>query len=178
MMTMRRVVATLALSAMTIQPVMAAPAKCVGSSDLRAAAHFLVPIAVNVVSTKCLPMLGGTSYLATKGPELAKRYEALPGEDSVVTTLVEKFDSKGDMKGMTAEEVLVFIKVGFSKLLGKDLKPEMCRKIDKVLTIFDPLPAENTAALLEFIIREVEAGDARKAMRTGKPFVAKMCPLQ
>lgn len=174
---MRQVAATLALAAMTIQPVMAAPATCLRSSDFRAAAHFLVPIAVNVLSTKCMPMLGNTSYLATKGSELAKRYEALPGDDSVVASLVEKFDSKGELKDMTVDELRVFIKVGFAKELSKELKPELCRKIDKVLAIVDPLPAENTAALLEFIIREVEASDAKKAMRSGKPFEAKLCPL-
>jgi len=174
---MKKVAATLALAAMTIQPVLAAPAKCIGTAEIQAAAHFLVPIAVNVVSTKCVPMLTTTSYLATKGPDLVKRYEALPADDSAVPPLVEKFDTKGDLKGMTADELRVFVKVGMAKELGKDLKPELCRKIDKVLALLDPLPAENTAALLEFVVREFEADEARKALRNGKPFVAKLCPL-
>ena len=172
----KQVAGSLALAAMTIQPALAAPAKCISAADFRAAAHYVVPIAVNGVSSKCLPLLSSTSYLATKGADLAKRYEALPGDDSAVAALVERFDTKGELKDMSVDDMRVFIKVGFAKVISKDLNPEMCGKVDKVLALIDPLPAENTTALFEFIMREAEAGEGKRAMRTGKPFQAKMCP--
>lgn len=174
---MKKLAAAAALSAMTIQPVLAAPANCVTSAEVRVAARFLMPILINGVSAKCAPSLGSTSYLVSKGPDLVKRYQALPGDDSQVPAIVTKVDSKGELTGMSADELRVFIKVGLLKAMGKDLTPEICGKVDKVLGILDPLPAENTVALLEFVFREVEAGDAKKALRAGRSFQSKICPV-
>ena len=173
---MKKIAACAALAAMTVQPVLAEPAACISSADMRAAAHLMMPILITGVSTKCGPSLPADSYLATKAPDLAKRYEALPGDDSVATRLVKRFDDKGELDGMTPDELRVFLKVGLAKEMGKDLTPETCRKVDKVLAILDPMPAENTVALLELVVRQMEAGDAKKAKRAGRPFEPKICP--
>ncbi|WP_421837231.1 hypothetical protein [Novosphingobium sp.] len=173
---MKKLAATLALAAMTMQPVLAAPEKCITGAEMRVAARFVMPILINGVSTKCAPVLGNGSYLATKGPDLLKRYEALPGDESAVPAIVERFDTKGELSGMSAAELRVFLKVGLFKAMGKDLTPEVCGKVDRVLTILDPLPAENTVALFEFVFREVEASDAKKAQRAGRAFESKICP--
>ncbi len=171
-----KLAAAVALAAMTSQPVLAAPANCVTGPEVRVAARFLMPILINGVSAKCAASLGNASYLVSKGPELVKRYEALPGDDSQVPAIVAKIDSKGELSGMSTDELRVFIKVGLIKAMGKDLTPEVCGKVDKVLAILDPLPAENTVALVEFAFREVEAGDAKKARRAGRSFESKVCP--
>jgi hypothetical protein len=173
---MNKLAAAVAMLAMTIQPVLAAPAACLTSADMRAAAHFVMPVLINGVTAKCSPSLGAASYLTAKGPDLVKRYEALPGDDSAAIRLIKRFDDKGEIDGMTADELRVFLKVGLAKAMGKDLTPENCRKVDKVLAILDPMPAENTVALVEFIVLQVEAGEAKKAKRLGKPFEAKICP--
>jgi len=170
----KQLAASLALVAMTAQPVMAEPAKCLAGPEMRLAARFLMPILIDGVSAKCAPSLGATAYLVSKGPDLAKRYAALPGDDSAIPPIVARLDTKGDLSGMSPDELRVFIKVGLLKAIGKDLTPETCGKVDKVLAILDPLPAENTVALIEFILRQVEAGDAKKAKRLGKPFEAKL----
>ncbi|MBS0253937.1 MAG: hypothetical protein JSS36_01680 [Proteobacteria bacterium] len=168
--------AGLAVTALTLQPALAAPAKCISSADLRAGAHFIMPILIDGIATKCAPALGSGSYLVSKGPDLAKRYEALPGDDSVVTSLIARLDNKGEMAGMTPAEARVFLKIGLFKAMGKDLTADICTKVDKVLSLVDPMPAENTVGLVEFFLREEDANKARRAARLGKPFEAKMCP--
>ena len=100
----------------------------------------------------------------------------MAGDDSTITALVAKLDPKGDMKGLDAAALKGFVTVAVAKGMGSDLKPDICQTIDKVLTLLDPLPAENTIGLVEVILRQVDGDNAKKAARTGKPAKRTLCP--
>ena len=168
--------ASLALTAITVQPVLAAPTQCVTGAEFHAGVRFVMPILIVGVAKKCQPKLGNASYLATRGTALAQRYTAQAGDDSAVTGLVAKLDTKGDMKGLDAGALKGFVTVAVAKGLGDDLKPDTCPTIDKALALLDPLPAENTIGLVEVILRQIDADNAKKAARTGKPTKRVLCP--
>ena len=173
---MSRNAASLALAAMMVQPGLAAPMQCVTDAEFHAGAHFVMPILIDGAAKKCQPTLGNGSYLATKSPALAQRFAAMAGDDSTITALVAKLDPKGDMKGLDAAALKGFVTVAVAKGMGSDLKPDICQTIDKVLTLLDPLPAENTIGLVEVILRQVDGDNAKKAARTGKPAKRTLCP--
>jgi hypothetical protein len=166
----------LALAAVVVQPALAAPMQCATGAEFHAGARFVMPILIDGATKKCQPLLGSGSYLATKGPALAQRYAALPGDDSTITALVGKLDPKGDMKGLDAAALKGFATVAVAKGMGDDLKPSICPTIDKVLALLDPLPAENTIGLIEVILRQVDDDNVKKAERAGKPPKRILCP--
>lgn len=173
----RKLAATLAIAAVTVQPALAAgPSQCVTAPEFRAGMRFAMPILVDAVAKKCGPAVGAASYLATKGGALSARYAALPGDDALVTALVGKIDDSGDMKGLDAAALRAFATVAVNKGIGKDLTPDTCKTIDQVLLQLDPLPAANMIGLLEVILRQVDADEARKAAKNGKPAKPILCP--
>ena len=172
----KQLAASLALSAITIQPALAAPAQCATSAEFHAGVRFVMPVLIDGVTKKCQPTLGAGSYLVTKGPALSQRFAAQAGDESAVTGLVAKLDSKGDLKGLDAAGIKAFATIAVSKGMGDMLKPDTCTTIDKVLTQLDPLPAENTISLVEVIVRQVDADDAKKAAKAGKPAKRVLCP--
>lgn len=171
-----RIAGALALAAVTVQPALAAPNRCVTAAEFHAGARFVMPILIDGAAKKCQPTLGNGSYLATRGPALAQRYASLAGDDGVITALVGKLDPKGDMKGLDAAALKAFATVAVAKGMGDDLKPDICPTIDKVLALLDPMPAENTIGLVEVILRRVDADNARKAAKTGGPAKRVLCP--
>jgi len=172
----KQLAGSLTLAAMTIQPALAAPAGCLTSAELRAGARFVLPILIDGVIKKCTPTLASGSYLAIKGAELSKRYAALPGDDSVVATLVAKMDTKGELADLDPAALRAFATVAVTKGMAKDLKPEICPTIDKALELIDPLPAENTVGLFELVMRQVDADKAKAAVRAGQPVKQLLCP--
>ena len=171
-----RIAASLALAAIVAQPALAAPMQCATSAEFHAGARFVMPILIEGASKKCQPTLGNGSYLVAKGPTLSQRFAALPGDDSTITTLVGKLDTKGDLKGLDAAALKAFATVAVSKGMGDDLKPSICPTIDKVLALLDPMPAENTIGVVEVILRQVDEDNAKKAAKTGKPAKRILCP--
>ena len=171
-----RIAASLALAAVVVQPALAAPTQCITATEFHAGARFIMPILIDAVAKRCSPTLGDKSYLSTTGSNLVQRYAAQTGDEIAVSSLVGKIDEKHDMKGLDAADLKAFASVAVAKGLGDELKPETCPTIDKVLALLDPMPADNTIGLVEVILRQVDADDAKKAARLGRPAKHLLCP--
>jgi hypothetical protein len=170
-------VAFVAIAATAAQPVMAQTTPCVTSVELRAGGRFLLPLLIEAADSRCRDTLGDKAYLSTHAGALAQRYAAQSGDDAAVTALVGKIDSKHEMKGLNLAELKAFAVAMVGKGMSTDLKPAACRKIDKVMAVLDPLPADNMISLLEIFIREVSEGNARKAAQRGAPLPKlSLCP--
>ena len=164
----RQLIAALALSAMVAQPALAQSAPCVTSSELHAGVRFVMPILIGAVAKRCGPTLGSQSYLASHGAALAQRYVAQPGDDEVIASLAAKLDDKAIFAKLNADERKAFVIALVGKGVGDDLKPKTCPKIDQVLALLDPMPADNTIGLLEVLLRTMSDDSARKAAQQGK----------
>ena len=171
----KRIGGALALMAITAQPVLAAPMQCVTGAEFHAGARFVMPILIDGAAKRCKPTLGDGSYLATKGAGLAQRFASKGGDDGAITALVAKIDPKGDMKGLDAADLKGFVTIAVAKGMADDLKPDACKTIDQVLALLDPLPAENAISLVEVILRQVDADNAKKAAKAGKPAKRILC---
>lgn len=130
---------------------------------------------IDFFATKCVPELGNGSYLATRREALDQRFAMRPEDQAAFLALVAR-TNREELKGLDANALRTFASALFTKALEKEFPPDVCGSIDKTLALLDPLPAENMLALWEIALRAVEAEDAKKAEKAGKPAKHIFCP--
>lgn len=173
--------ACLAAAAMSVQPALAQTTDCISMDEMGAGARFLMPVLVQGVASKCVPVLGPGSYLATTSEVLTQRFAPLDGDDAKLAALIEKVDKDGAMKGLDIPTIKAVSRVKIPEAVIRDLKPNSCPTIDKILALLDPLPSENMISIVTLIAREVETDNKRKAALKDKGAPAQktqFCPAE
>lgn len=171
---MAKILAGVAATMVAAQPAMAQQAGCISADEMNAAARFLVPTLVDGVTKKCTPVLGPESYLSTQGDAFSQRFMPQKGDDALLASLLPKLDKKGTMKGVDIAMLKAVAGVEIAKGMAKDLKPDACAPIDKVLKLMDPLPPENLVGLIAVILQQVEQDKKRKSSAAGGANAASM----
>jgi hypothetical protein len=145
---------------------------CVALEDLGDTLLYTMPIAYDAVRTSCQPELKPDGFLARKGDAFiakfrARQDSAWPGALRVLKiflapdgTAKGKGGSDADITAMIASlpdsslRPLVDGLVG--QMIANEIRPESCGKIERGIELVSPLPAENVAGLLTFIIELAE----------------------
>lgn len=157
-------------TAMTIQPALAQSAAndCMTSAEAQAGIRALFPILIEGTADGCQQFLPADAYLTASAKALAGRYAPDPDDDARLQSIVQHFDKKGELKGLSVNSLKSVFGDKLKEEMTKDLNPQLCSTISKAMALLDPLPAENMIGLIELIAREIDLSDARKEARIKK----------
>lgn len=137
-----------------------------------AASRYALPIAFDGYMRRCSASLQSTGYAKSNAPFLRTKFaegsdEAWPAAKSALMTM--SAGEAGDMSGMLDmlgdDALRPFVDGLVEGLVVQEIKLEDCEVIERGLEILDPLPAENVAALIGFM---VEMGQRENAEDDGE----------
>ncbi len=143
--------------------------------DLSALIRFTLPSAFGQVQTACRAHLPSDSYMYQNAPILAQRFQSAAqgsaaGAVRVLTPLAAAGELDADMAGlfsrMPPEVVAPFISELISARLAPEITPETCTPINRTLELLDPLPAENMADLVSYLVIMLARDEIEKAPNT------------
>ena len=139
---------------------------------------FALPDIITSVSSKCAPSIGPDGYLTRSGKDLADRYRvaAAPSWPAAKTALRKFVGPEVEfLDNMPDEALKGFFGAGVSTAIVKDIKPEQCGDIDRVMRLLAPLPAENMSQLVGILLEIGARPKAQAAAAKAKaPF--SICP--
>lgn len=176
--------AALALVA-TSPALAAAPANqppCLDQADVSAILAYGLPTAMDTAMTFCAPHLAPQGFFARDGRALVQRYAAAkpaawPQAKAALLKLangtkdptVASFTRLPDSALQPVADGMV------GQLVTEKLKPDACRPLETAIRLVAPLPPENTAGILSFMLRLAEQprqNAGTPARKTGLP----LCP--
>jgi hypothetical protein len=134
---------------------------CITPAEAQALVTAIAPPAIKAVSQSCSAALPTNAYLRLNGDRLAKRYEvaALAAKPAASSAFGKLSGANGEV---SPEMFDAFVGPLLGELIAKDIKPDVCVKIDRVAALLDPLPASNLAGLIAAVF-EFVAEDSKKA---------------
>jgi hypothetical protein len=131
---------------------------------------YALPAIISGIATQCSQSLPATSALVQSGPIIAGRYQV--EADKAWPAARAAIDRMAGFKiaSITGEAgTKKLIKMSLSKGISEQVKPSDCPKIDRLLNILQPLPAQNMAAFFVAMM-EFSGGKENK-----NPI--KICPI-
>lgn len=139
----------------------------------QAAVRYALPHLLSGVRTTCAAKLSPSGYLATNGDALLSRFSqgsdaAWPAARVALMELGGK-DKSGmaQMLGQMPDSGLKpFVDATISTMVATKLKPENCADVERGIQLLAPLPAENIAGLVGFVVEMAER-DKAKARKGG-----------
>lgn len=142
---------------------------CLPAPEAEALVLSLAPQLIQATATACAQHLPPAAHLRRPPAQLTGKYAA---EDARAWPL-----AKQALKKLTGPETHDMLDSELAKpmigsmiapMLAKEIKPADCPAIDRVMTLIDPLPARNTAALIVTILD--------LSNRKDKPSAIAICP--
>lgn len=111
------------------------------------------------------------SYIYTNGDELTARFVA--ASEGTTQRVASIFATLGSADGndqatqiisqMPPEVFGPFINEIIAGLIAQEITSESCVPVNRILELLDPMPAQNTADLIGYIVKFVAEQDAKKA---------------
>lgn len=146
-------------AALALQSVQAAQANadCIPPIEAEALVLTIAPILVGEMVTTCTGVLATDSYLLSRGPDLAKRFEAAAADREELAFSAFKRLGDGNPDESQSTLVRAIFKQELAKTIARDLKAKDCPGMDELFASLDPLPPTNFAKALVAIIRLAEA---------------------
>lgn len=151
--------AAAALSLVQAQAAAAATAPCITEQEITGMMAFAMPSILQGVTNTCRPHLASNGFFATGGPAMITKYSARKDANwPLAKAAFIKFGSEKDPNvGKTFEALpdaalQPFVEAMMGEMIGAKIKPEECRNFERVAGLLDPLPPENTAALIGVIM--------------------------
>lgn len=152
--------------------------QCLTPKEAQALITFALPDIITSVSSKCTPSLGTDGYLTRSGADLATRYRTAAAPNwPMAKQAIRKFvGTDTDLFQSLPDDALKgFFGAGVSTAIVKDIKPEQCSDIDRVMKVLSPLPPENMSQLVGIVLEMSARPPAQAAARKTKaPF--SICP--
>ncbi|BEV00536.1 hypothetical protein [Novosphingobium olei] len=151
---------------------------CLTQPELTGMVTFALPVVMDGAMKACRPTLSPQGYFATQGPALVQRYaarkqEAWPAAKAAILKIGDSRDARmKDMIGNLPDSALQPFAEGMvAQMVTEGIKPDQCVAIERATRLLSPLPPENTAELLTFIV-----GLADRP-KPGKKATLNLCPL-
>lgn len=152
--------------------------QCLTPKEAHGLITFALPDIITSVSTKCAPSLGEDGYLSRSGADLAARYRAAAAPNwPMAKQAIRKFIGTDTelLQNLPDDALKGFFGAGVTTAIVKDIKPEQCGDIDRVMKVLAPLPPENMSQLVGIILEMSARPPAQAAARKAKaPF--SICP--
>jgi len=158
---------TLALVALTTSQAAHAQQACVEPEDVADTFVYIMPGAFDTALKMCGDSIGTDSFMrSNEGDGFIEKFrvqqdDAWPGTFRFIKAYIAA-QADGDpgaaamLDAAPPETIRPFIDGMLGSMIGEQLKPDMCVKINRVLELASPLPVENMGGLVAFIIEEVD----------------------
>ena len=184
MFTFRTLAASAAITALTAGQAAAAvqSANCLSEREVTSLVTYALPVVMDSTIKACKPQLSPEGYFATQGAGLVQRYAARKGSawpeaKAALLKLGGKDYKMKDMVASLSDEALQPFADGIvSQMIVKGIKPGQCKSIERATRLLSPLPPENTAELLTFVIVLAEKPSVRGAVGAPKKSDFPICP--
>ena len=160
-------VSSLALISLTTAQAAQAQQACVEPEDVANAFIYVMPAAYDTALKTCGDSVAQDAFMrSSDGDAFIEQFrvqqdDVWPGTFRFLKAFIAA-QADGD-EGATAmlestpeDTIRPFVDGLIGGMIGEQLKPDMCTKINRVLELASPLPAENMGGLIAFIVEEVD----------------------
>lgn len=145
--------ATLALLVAAPQTALAQGSRCVTRQEMTDVITFAAPIAVRTAATRCSDALPATAFLRTGGTQLAERLAGEAGDSgAAVVSVFQKMGGEKMPAGLSAETMQSLARDMLGEMLGKEIKPRSCGKVNALVESLAPLPARNLGLMMSSLL--------------------------
>jgi hypothetical protein len=179
----RTLIACAAIAALTAsETATAQQPSCLTEREVTSLLTYALPVVMDSTMKACRPQLSPQGYFATQGPALVQRYAARKSTawPEAKGALIKLGGNDARMKDMVAnlsdEALQPFAEGMVAQLVTKQIKPGQCKPIERATRLLSPLPPENTAELLTFIIVLAEKPKLRGAVGAPRKSDFPICP--
>lgn len=160
----------LALCSLTSAQALQAQNVCVAPEDAADAVVYMMPLAYEAAKVTCESELGDESFLfSSAGEAFAEKFRGQQdarwaGTIRLFRVFINKEQDENDAMGemivnLPDDALRPFVDGIMQPIISQEIKPESCAKIDRVVELMSPLPAENVGGLIAFILPEVDVKD-------------------
>lgn len=163
-MRLKILASALAISALATAQGAQAQKACVEPADLSDSVTYALPVAYDAAMRTCAGVYAADGFMRTGGPAFVDRFRskqdaAWPGAFRLLKTFMASDDEGSDadaaMNAMIAslpeENLRPFVDGLVGQMIGAEIKPDTCAKIERGMALIAPLPAENVSGLVTFI---------------------------
>lgn len=156
-----RGILTAAAALLALVPGMARAADlpCLSPAEFASLSTYSLPSMISGTTQRCAASLPPDSWLSRNGAGLAQRYAALrpqawPGAKAAFVKVAPAVNPLVvDIMGKLPDETLQpLVDAWVEALVAQQLPLERCGKVDRLVRLLSPLPAESTAELLGLAI--------------------------
>jgi len=161
---MKRISTLIAAGALLSAQAAQAQEACIEPADLDDAVRYSMPLLFDATMDSCADQYASDGFMMTEGAQFADGFRALQSDAWPGTLrLLEVFaagDDGDEMMGamlasMPEETLRPFVDTLVLQLVGEEIKPESCGKIESAVELLAPLPPENVSGLVVFIAEQV-----------------------
>jgi hypothetical protein len=152
-------IGTAALLQAQVAQAATAAAPCLSEAEVTALVGYALPSVLDGTMKGCKPHLSANGYFATRGSEFVSRYAARKDQNwPLAKAAFLKLGASKDarmadtIKNLPDNAVQPFVEALVSDMVSGEIKPDQCTAIERGVRILSPLPPENTAELVTFIL--------------------------
>jgi len=171
-------ISTVIAALLPAQALAQSPRPCLTPKEGQALISFALPDVIIGITSKCAPVTGPSSFLATSGRALASTYRSASNAawPTARPAILKQVGEGGDLLGLMPDEAFKSFAGAFATTaVLKELRPERCTDIDRVLMATSPLPPENMSMLVGIMLEILARPTAQAAIATTKPPL-NICP--
>lgn len=170
-MTLKRSLAPiLGLAALAQASAAQAQQACVPPADLGDTIIYALPIAYDAARTSCGKQFARDGFMARGGDKFiagfrARQNAAWPGAMRTVQALISAQQAAGKggdvdlaalAKSLPPEALRPLVDGFMGQMIAGEIKPEACGKIERAMELLSPLPVDNVAGLMGFMLEIAE----------------------
>lgn len=138
---------------------------CVPAKQAEGLMLYVAPTLIGTVSATCAPVLPSNALLRSGTARLTAKYAAESASAWPQAREALKLVAGADAAQLLDSDMgKSMVPALIGPLIAQEVKPGDCASINRVMTLIDPLPARNTAALIVTII---DLSGRKKADRPG-----------
>ncbi len=155
---------------------------CLSEREVASLVTYALPVVMDGAMKACRPVLSPEGYFATQGSSLVQRYAAhksaaWPEAKAALIKLGGNDAKLKDVVSSLSDEALQPFAEGMvSALVTKGIKPGQCKAIERATRLLSPLPPENTAELVTFMLVLADKPKVRGAVGATKKSDLPICP--
>ena len=156
---------------------------CLSEREVTSLVTYALPVVMDSAMKTCRPTLSPQGYFATQGSGLVQRYAARKGAawPDAKAALFKLGGNDAKMKDLVAslsdEALQPFAEGLVAAMVTKGIKPGQCKAIERATRLLAPLPPENTAELVTFILVLADKPKVRGAVGASKKSDLPICPV-
>ena len=155
---------------------------CLTEREVTSLVTYALPVVMDSTMKACRPQLSPQGYFATQGSTLVQRYAARKSTawPEARAALVKLGGNDAKMKDIVSslsdEALQPFAEGMVSAIVTKGIKPSQCKAIERATRLLSPLPPENTAELVTFVLVIADKPKVRGAVGATRKSDLPICP--